>query len=57
MLLKVELCALGTGAIAYFLGARQKMAASDVSKAVTRTIILASLFVLGVHFGMAFLEF
>jgi ABC-type transporter Mla maintaining outer membrane lipid asymmetry permease subunit MlaE len=57
LLLKVELCAFGIAAIAYFQGAREKLAAQDVSQSVTRTIIAASLYVLVVHFALAFLEF
>ena len=56
-LVKLELCALGIGAIAYFQGAREKQAADDVSRAVRRTIIGASVFVLLVHFGTSFFEF
>ena len=57
LLLKIELCAFGTAAIAYYQGARDKSAATDVSGSVTRTIIAASLFVLLVHFLLAFVEF
>ncbi len=57
LLCKLETCALGTAAIAYHWGAREKLSANDVSRSVTRTIILATLFVLVVHFLFAFWEF
>ncbi len=57
LLFKLETCAFGTAAIAYFQGARDKSSADDVSRAVTRTIICACLYVLFVHFLFAFFEF
>lgn len=54
---KLEVCAFGTAMIAYYQGAREKATADDVSHAVTRTIIAASLFVLTTHFLFAFFEF
>ncbi|MBI4585951.1 MAG: ABC transporter permease [Planctomycetes bacterium] len=57
MLCKVLACGLGTGMIAYFQGMKPKLSGVDVSRAITRTIIWATLFVLLVHFAFAFLEF
>lgn len=57
VLAKSEACALGIAAIAWFVGAREKLAADDVSRAVTRTVIAASLWTLIVHFAFAFFEF
>lgn len=57
VLAKTEACAFGIAAIAWFIGSREKHAADDVSRAVTRTVILASLHVLMVHFLFSFFEF
>lgn len=57
LLAKVLVAGLGVGAIAYHVGRRPKTSGVEVSKGVTRAIILATLFVLGVHFAFAFLEF
>ncbi|MBL8841492.1 MAG: ABC transporter permease [Planctomycetes bacterium] len=54
---KSEACAFGIAAIAWFIGAREKLAADAVSRAVTRTVIGASLWTLFVHFLFAFFEF
>ncbi|MSR45992.1 MAG: ATP-binding cassette domain-containing protein [Planctomycetes bacterium] len=54
---KTEVCALGIAAAAWFIGSREKLAADDVSRSVTRTVIGASLWVLFVHFLFAFVEF
>ena len=54
---KTEACAFGIAAIAWFIGAREKLSADDVSRAVTRTVIFASLHVLVVHFLFSFFEF
>ncbi|MBM4015892.1 MAG: ATP-binding cassette domain-containing protein [Planctomycetes bacterium] len=54
---KTEVCALGIAAAAWFIGTREKLAADDVSRGVTRTVIAASLWVLVVHFAFAFFEF
>ncbi len=54
---KVLLCSLGVGAIAYYRGATPKFSTRDVSRGVTSTILLATLFVLTVHFVFAFFEF
>ncbi len=55
--LKVLLCGLGVGIIAYFRGLRPKHSAVDINVGITSTIIGATLFVLLVHFGFAFIEF
>jgi ABC-type transporter Mla maintaining outer membrane lipid asymmetry permease subunit MlaE len=57
VLAKTECCAFGIAAIAWFVGAREKLSADDVSRSVTRTVIAASLWVLVVHFLFAFFEF
>ena len=57
VLAKVLLCGLGVGAIAYFRGIRPKRSGVEVSAAITGTVIWATLWVLCVHFGCAFLEF
>ncbi|HET6162228.1 MAG TPA: ABC transporter permease [Planctomycetota bacterium] len=57
VLAKTEACAFGIAAIAWFVGAREKHSADDVSRAVTRTVIFASLHVLLVHFLFSFFEF
>ena len=57
VLAKTEACAFGIAAIAWLVGSREKLAADDVSRAVTRTVILASLHVLLVHFLFSFIEF
>ena len=57
VLVKTEACAFGIAAIAWFVGAREKHSADDVSRGVTRTVIFASLHVLLVHFLFSFFEF
>ncbi len=57
VLIKVLACGLGVGTIAYFQGLRPKSSAVDVSRAITRTIIWATLHVLVMHFLFAFIEF
>jgi ABC-type multidrug transport system ATPase subunit/ABC-type transporter Mla maintaining outer membrane lipid asymmetry permease subunit MlaE len=54
---KLCLSGLGVGSIAYHVGIRQKSSGVEVSRGITTTIILATLFVLLVHFAFAFLEF
>ena len=54
---KLLLAAFGTAAIAYHMAMRPKTAGSDVARAVTGTIIRATLFVLVVHLIFAFFEF
>jgi ABC-type multidrug transport system ATPase subunit/ABC-type transporter Mla maintaining outer membrane lipid asymmetry permease subunit MlaE len=57
LLAKTLVAGLGVGAIAYHVGMRPKSSGVDVSRGITTTIIGATLFVLGVHFVFAFLEF
>ena len=57
VVLKTEACAFGIAATAWFVGAREKLSADDVSRGVTRTVIAASLWVLVVHFLFSFFEF
>lgn len=57
VLLKNGACALGTAVIAYYQGIAPKDSAADVSRAITVTVLWATLFVLVVHFVVALLEF
>ncbi|SMP38487.1 ABC-type transporter Mla maintaining outer membrane lipid asymmetry, ATPase component MlaF [Neorhodopirellula lusitana] len=57
VLLKNSLCAIGTAAIAYHQGITRKSSASDVSHAITATVLWTTLYVLNVHFVIALLEF
>jgi ABC-type multidrug transport system ATPase subunit/ABC-type transporter Mla maintaining outer membrane lipid asymmetry permease subunit MlaE len=57
VLAKCWTCTVGTGIIAYQLGATPKESVRDVNRAVTSSIIAATLWVLLVHFSFAFLEF
>lgn len=57
LLAKILLCGLGVGSIAYHVAIRPKSSGVEVSRGITRTIIWATLYVLAVHFGFAFLEF
>ena len=57
VLLKTSLCAFGTAAIAYHQGIKHKSSASDVSQAITSTVLWTTLYVLNVHFVIALLEF
>jgi ABC-type multidrug transport system ATPase subunit/ABC-type transporter Mla maintaining outer membrane lipid asymmetry permease subunit MlaE len=57
LLLKNVLCGLGVGLIAYYRGARPKQSATDVSDAITSTVLWATLYVLLIHFLIAFYEF
>jgi len=50
-------CTVGTGIIAYQVGATPKESVRDVHRAVTTSIIAATLWVLVVHFVFAFREF
>lgn len=47
----------GVALISYFMGRRPKYSSSDVSGAVTTTILLATLYVLTVHFLFSFFEY
>lgn len=55
--LKNILSGLGIGFLAYYQGARPKRSAIDVSQAITATVLWATLYVLMVHFVIAFYEF
>lgn len=57
LLLKVVASGVGVAAIAYYRGGRPKQSASDVSHAITSTVLWATLYVLVVHFVVAFYEF
>lgn len=57
LFLKNVLCGLGVGLIAYYRGARPKQSATDVSEAITSTVLWATLYVLMIHFLVAFYEF
>ncbi len=54
---KQLLCAAGIGLIAYRQGSRPKLSSSAVSQCITSTILWGTLFVLGVHFVVAFFEY
>lgn len=54
---KVVLCGLGTGKIAYLLGSGPKRSSEDVSRSITRTVLVGTVWVLVVHFVFAFFEF
>lgn len=54
---KLLVCAAGIALIAYHRGAAPKSSPSDVSRAVTSTILWTTLYVLIVHFVFAFFEF
>ncbi|MEZ6094820.1 MAG: ABC transporter permease [Pirellulaceae bacterium] len=57
LIAKLLCSSLGIGAIAYFQGRSPKYSTKDVSRAVTNTILWATLFVLVVHFLFALFEF
>ena len=57
VLMKNVLCGVGTAAIGYHRGMSPKHSASDVSNAITSTVLWATLYVLVVHFAIAFYEF
>ena len=57
VLLKNILCGIGTATIGYYRGMVPKHSASDVSHAITSTVLWATLYVLVVHFAVALLEF
>ena len=54
---KLLVCAIGIALVSYFQGRRPKYSTTDVSRAVTATILWATLWVLIVHFGFSFYEF
>ncbi len=57
LLAKLLIAGLGVGSIAYHIGRLPKPSGVAVAKGITATIIGATLYVLLVHFGFAFLEF
>lgn len=57
LMLKNVAAGLGVAAISYYRGARPKQSATDVSNAITSTVLWATLYVLMVHFAVAFYEF
>ena len=57
LLAKLLVCGFGMALISYHVGRRPKFSSSDVSRAVTTTILLTTLFVLIVHFIFSFYEF
>jgi len=57
VLTKTLVCGAGIALISYYQGNRPKGSASDVSDAITATVLWATLFVLVVHFVVALYEF
>lgn len=57
VLLKNVLCGVGTATIGYYRGLAPKKSASDVSNAITSTVLWTTLYVLVVHFAVALIEF
>ncbi|TWU39276.1 ABC transporter permease [Novipirellula artificiosorum] len=57
VLAKNLLCGFGTAVIAYYRGLSPKDSASDVSHAITSTVLWTTLYVLVVHFVVALIEF
>ena len=57
LLLKNLACGVGIAAIGYYRGMAPKQSASDVSDAITSTVLWTTLYVLVVHFIVALLEF
>ena len=57
VLLKNLLCGVGTATIGYYRGLRPKDSASDVSNAITSTVLWTTLYVLVVHFLVALIEY
>ncbi len=57
VMLKNLVCGVGTAAIGYYRGIAPKQSASDVSHAITSTVLWATLYVLVVHFVVALQEF
>lgn len=57
LLLKTIACGIGVAAISYYRGVRPKQSANDVSDSITSTVLWATLYVLCVHFVVAFYEF
>ncbi len=57
VMLKNVACGVGTAAIGYYRGVSSKHSASDVSSAITSTVLWTTLYVLVVHFVVALIEF
>ncbi len=57
VMLKNLACGVGTGAIGFYRGLAPKQSASDVSNAITSTVLWTTLYVLLVHFIIALIEF
>lgn len=57
VMLKNIACGVGTAAIGYYRGIAPKHSASDVSSAITSTVLWTTLYVLVVHFIVALIEF
>ncbi|MCH2183048.1 MAG: ABC transporter permease [Mariniblastus sp.] len=57
LLAKLLVCGFGVAVISYYLGRLPKYSSSDVSRAVTSTILWSTLYVLLVHFLFAFYEY
>lgn len=57
LLLKTVASGVGVAAISYYRGARPKQSATDVSHSITSTVLWATLYVLVIHFVVAFYEF
>jgi len=57
VMLKNLACGIGTATIGYYRGLAPKQSASDVSEAITSTVLWTTLYVLLVHFTVALIEF
>ncbi len=57
VMLKNLACGVGTATIGYYQGMTPKQSASDVSRAITSTVLWTTLYVLVVHFIAALIEF
>ena len=57
LLVKSLLCGVMVGWVAYLWGTKPKSSSRDVSRAITATVLWATLAVLVVHFSIAFWEF
>ena len=57
LMAKLLLSGFGIALIAYFNGRRPKFSTSDVSRSITTTILVATLYVLLVHFFFSFYEY
>ncbi len=57
VMLKNLVCGVGTATIGYYQGMTPKQSASDVSRAITSTVLWTTLYVLVIHFIAALIEF